>query len=229
MLQAELHESGSPERLPAAPGLLHEFLDATRSSLWVLDPDRFQRLRACIDSTRRWGEIGALEAFWAENRTVEDESLDVNWFDAEVALGLPLVPEPPFVLACACTGIHLDFTQQHAPLPTGRIDLLFDPTRTACHRWLERQLDLQWHASFLPAREVLRHLPDRLDQTCRGSLTDWLYERSIASGQPPNPLEAADLFEQWSRRYADAWRALVVEELAPLAERDAHLVVFIDA
>jgi hypothetical protein len=228
MLRADLHEPAVLERPPTAPGLLHEFLDATRSSLWVLDAERFQQLRACIDDARRWGELGALEAFWSENRTIEDESIDVNWFGAEVSLGLPLAPEPPFVLACACTGLHLDLTQQHAALPPGRIDLLFDPTRPACHRWLERQLDLQWHASFLPAREVLRQLPERLDQTCRGSLTDWLYERRIASGEPPNPIEAADLFELWSRRYADEWRTLVVEELAPLAERDAHLVVFMD-
>src|SRR5213075_789340 len=104
MLRAEQHESVALERPPTAPGLLHEFLDATRSSLWVLDPERFQQLRACIDGARRWGEVGALDAFWSENRTVEDESIDVNWFDAEVSLGLPLAPEPPFVLACACTG-----------------------------------------------------------------------------------------------------------------------------
>jgi hypothetical protein len=228
MLRAELHEPVPLERPPTAPGLLLEFLDATRSSLWVLDPDRFQRLRACVDDARRWGELGALEAFWGELRTTEDESVDVNWFDTEISLGVPLAPEPPFVLACACTGVRLDATQQHAALPPGRIDLLFDPTRPACHRWLDRRLDLQWHASFLPAREVLRQLPERLDQACRGSLTDWLYERRRADGESPDPTEAAGLFEQWARRYAAEWRTVVVNELSPLAERDAQLVVFTD-
>jgi hypothetical protein len=228
MLRAESHEPAPLERPPTAPRLLLEFLDATRSSLWVLDPDRFLHLRTCIDSARRWGELGALEAFWAEHRTVEDESIDVNWFDAEVSLGLPLAPEPPFVLACACTGVHLDATQRHAALPQGRIDPLFDPTRPACHRWIERKLDTLWHASFLPASEVLRQLPERLDQGCRASLTDWLYERRRADGEPPDPIEAADLFELWSHRYLDEWRAVVVEELTPLAERDAQLVVFTD-
>ena len=229
MLRAELHQPASLGRSATTPGRLLEFLDATRSSLWVLDPDRFQRLRACVDDARRWGELGALEAFWSELRTAEDESINVNWFDtAESSLGLPLAPEPPFVLACACTGVRLDATQQHAALPHGRIDLLFDPTRPACHRWLERRLDLQWHATFLPAREVLRQLPERLDQACRASLTDWLYERRRGNGEPPDPTEAADLFELWARRYAGEWRAVVVDELSPLAERDAQLVVFTD-
>lgn len=228
MLQAELRETVSLERPPTPPGLLLEFLDATRSSLWVLDPERFLHLRACVDDARRWGEIAALEAFWSEYRIAEDASVDVNWFDTEVALGLPLAPEPPFVLACACTGARLDATQQHAALPAGRIDLLFDRTRPACHRWMDRQLDSLWHASFLPAREVLRQLPERLDQGCRGSMTDWLYERHLEHGQSPDPMLAADMFEQWGRRYVDEWRARVVEELRPLAERDAQLVIFTD-
>lgn len=228
MLHAERLEAASLERSPTPPELLREFLDATRSSLWVLDPERFQELRACIDDARRWGELAALEAFWSAHRIAEDESLDLNWFDAEIALGLPLQPEPPLVLACACTAAGLDATQQHAALPLGRIDLLFDPTRPACHRWVDRRLDLHWHASFLPAREVLRQLPERLDQACRGSLTDWLYERRTAAGQSPDPTEAAALFEQWGRRYAGEWRAEVVDELRPLAERDAQLVVFTD-
>jgi hypothetical protein len=228
MMRAESHEVAPLERGPTAPELLLEFLDTTRSSLWVLDPERFLQLRACVDDARRWGELAALEAFWAEHRIAEDAAVDVNWFDTEVSLGLPLAPEPPFVLACACTGERLDATQQHAALPIGRIDLLFDPTRLACHRWLERQLDSLWHASFLPAREVLRQLPQRLDQGCRASLTDWLYERCRARGASPDPIEAADLFELWTRRYIDHWRALVVEELEPLAERDAQLVVFTD-
>jgi hypothetical protein len=228
MLRAELHEPAPLARPPTAPGLLIEFLDETRSSLWVLDPERFLQLRACVDDARRWGELGALEAFWAEHRTVEDEAVDVNWFDTEVALGLPLTPEAPFLLACACTGERLEATQQHAALPLGRIDLLFDPTRPACHRWLDRQLDFQWHASFLPAREILRQLPERLDQACRASLTDWLYERRRAAGESPNPIEAADLFELWARRYIDEWRTLVVRELEPFAARDAQLVVFTD-
>lgn len=228
MLRAELREPAPSERPQPAPDLLLEFLDETRSSLWVLDPERFLQLRACVDDARRWGELAALEAFWAEHRVDEDEAVDVNWFDAEVALGLPLQPEAPFVLACACTGERLEATQQHAALPFGRIDLLFDPTRPACHRWLERRLDLQWHASFLPAREVLRQLPERLDQACRAALTDWLYERRRAAGDPPDPIEAADLFELWNRRYVDDWRGLVVAELEPLAARDAQLVVFTD-
>ncbi len=228
MLQAELHEAVRLERHPGEPGLLLEFLDATRSSLWVLDPERFLHLRACVDDARRWGEIAALEAFWIEHRIAEDRSLDVNWFDAETALGLPLTPEPPFLLACACTGVRLDATQQHAALPHGRIDLLFDPTRPACHRWVDRQLDHHWHASFLPAREVLRQLPERLDQSCRASLTDWLYERHRERAEAPNPIEAAELFEVWARRYAAEWRTQVVTELAPLADRDAQLVVFTD-
>jgi len=228
MMRADLSEPVPLERPPTAPRLLLEFLDATRSSLWVLDPDRFLELRACIDDARRWGELAALEAFWRENRTPEDESIDVNWFDPMLAPGMPLAPEPPFVLACACMGLHLDATQQHAALPVGRLNLLFDPTRPACHRWIERQLDQRWHASFLPAREVLRQLPERLDQGCRGSLTDWLYERRREGGLPPNPIEAADLFEHWAHRYADEWRAAVVEELTPLAERDAQLIVFTD-
>jgi hypothetical protein len=93
---------------------------------------------------------------------------------------------------------------------------------------VDRRLDLHWHASFLPAREVLRQLPERLDQTCRGSLTDWLYEHRRAAGQSPDPTEAAELFELWARRYAGGWRAEVIEELKPLAERDAQLVVFTD-
>jgi len=228
MLPAESHEPAPLERSPAAAELLLEFLDATRSSLWVLDPERFLRLRACVDDARRWGELAALDAFWRELRTFDDASIDVNWFDAEISLGLPLTPEPPFVLACACTGVRLEATQQHAALPAGRIDPLFDPTRPACHRWLERKLDRRWHASFLPAREVLRQLPERLDQSCRASLTDWLYERRRVAGEPPDPIEAADLFELWARRYVDEWRALVVDELTPLADRDAQLVVFID-
>jgi hypothetical protein len=227
MLLAQQRESVPLER-SAAPELLLEFLDATRSSLWVLDPDRLQRLRSCVDDARRWGEIAALEAFWVEHRIAEDAAIHLNWFDVEIALGLPLAPEPPFVLACACTGARLDATQQHAALPAGRIDLLFDPTRPGCHRWIERRLDQQWHASFLPAREVLRQLPEHLDQSCRGSLTDWLYEHSLAVGQPPSPTEAADLFEVWSRHYAAEWRAQVVAELTPLAARDAQLVVFTD-
>lgn len=226
MLPAQQRESVPLER--SAPELLLEFLDATRSSLWVLDPDRLQRLRSCVDDARRWGEIAALESFWMEHRIAEDASIHLNWFDVEIALGTPLQPEPPFVLACACTGARLDATQQHAALPAGRIDLLFDPSRPGCHRWIERRLDQQWHASFLPAREVLRQLPERLDQSCRASLTDWLYERSLAEGQPPSPTEAADLFEFWSRRYAAEWRAQVVAELTPLAARDAQLVVFTD-
>jgi hypothetical protein len=228
MLRAEVHESAPLKRAPTPPGLLLEFLDATRSSLWVLDPERFTQLRACVDDARRWGELAALEAFWTEYRIADDASVDMNWFEAESALGLPLAPEPPFVLACACTAARLDATQQHAALPPGRIDLLFDPTRPACHRWMERRLDQAWHASFLPAREVLRQLPARLDQACRGSLTDWIYEHHLAAGQPPSPIEAADLFELWSARYVDEWRARIVEELAPLAERDAQLVVFTD-
>lgn len=227
-MRAELHETERLERVPAAPSRLLEFLDATRSSLWVLDPERFLQLRACVDDARRWGELAALEAFWSEHRIAEDDALDVNWFDAEVSLCLPLAPEPPFLVACACTGERLEATQQHAALPLGRIDLLFDPTRPACHRWLDRQLDLQWHASFLPAREVLRQLPGRLDQACRASLTDWLYERHLAAGEPPDPALAAELFEEWARRYVDTWRPLVAGELAPLAERDAQLVVFTD-
>jgi hypothetical protein len=228
MLEPDPHAAAPLERPPASEELLLEFLDATRSSLWVLDPERFLRLRACVDDARRWGEIAELEAFWSEHRAAEDASIGVNWFDAEIALGLPLAPEPPFVLVCACTGARLDVTQQHAALPLGRIDLLFDPTRPACHRWLDRQLDLRWHASFLPAREVLRQLPERLDQGCRGSLTDWIYEHRREGGESPNPIEVADLFELWARRYVDEWRALVVDELTPLAERDVQLVVFTD-
>jgi hypothetical protein len=228
MLRAEVSEAASLERPSPAALLLLEFLDATRSSLWVLDPERFQRLRACVDDARRWGELGPLEAFWSELRSIDDESIDLGWFDADLAPGRPLAPEPPFVLACACTGVRLEATQQHAALPRGRIDLLFDPTRPACHRWMERKLDLAWHASFLPAREILRQLPERLDQGCRASLTDWLYERRRAEGGPPDPIEAADLFELWARRYADEWRPIVVDELSPLAERDAQLVVFTD-
>lgn len=226
MLPAEPHESASLEG--PAPALLLEFLDATRSSLWVLDADRLQRLRACVDDARRWGEIAALEAFWVEHRIAEDASVHLNWFDVEIAVGLPLAPEPPLVLAAACTGARLDATQQHAPLPAGRIDLLFDRTRPACHRWVERRLDQKWHASFLPAREVLRQLPEQLDQGCRGSLTDWLYERHRDASESPDPTEDADLFEVWSRRYAAQWRAQVVGELTPLAARDAQLVVFTD-
>lgn len=231
MMRAELAEVVTLERLPSvssAPSLLLEFLDSTRSSMWVLDPERFLQLRACVDDARRWGELAALEAFWSSYRIAEDAAVDVNWFDTEVALGIPLGPEPPFVLACACTGERLEATQQHAALPIGRIDLLFDPTRPACHRWLDRNLDHLWHATFLPAREVLRQLPERLDQACRGSLTDWLYEHRNRRGESPSPSEAAELFEQWTRRYASEWRAQVVDELSPLAERDAQLVVFTD-
>lgn len=228
MLAAVPHETASTERPPTPPGLLVEFLDATRSSLWALAPDRLQRLRACVDEARRRGEIAALAAFWTEHRAAEDAALSLNWFDAEIAAGLPFQPEPPFVLACACSGARLDATQQHAALPPGRLDPLFDPARPACVRWAERQLDRRWHAAILPAREGLRQLPERLDQGCRASLTDWLFERRRAEGAPPNPLEAADLFELWSRRYVDEWRAQVVAELTPLAARDAQLVVFTD-
>ena len=228
MLRPEVPEAALTEQTVTAPALLLEFLDATRSSLWVLDPDRFQQLRACVDDARRWGELGALEAFWTAYRVAEDASIAMNWFNTESALGLPIDPEPPFVLAAACTGARLDATQQHAALPIGRIDLLFDPTRPACHRWLVRQLDKRWHASFLPAREVLRQLPERLDDSCRGSLTDWIYEYRLAAGQPPDPTEAADMFELWAYRYVEEWRGLVIAELKPLAERDAQLVVFTD-
>jgi len=215
----------SIDRPAGVPELLLEYLDATRSSLWVLDPDRFVRLHACVEEARRRGDLRALEAFWRKHRIPEDESIDFNWFEAA---GGPLAPEPPIVLACACTGVSLDATQQHAALPLGRIDLLFDPTGPAFPRWLDRQLDLEWHASFLPAREVLRQLPDQLDQSCRASLTDWLYERHRAAGEPPNPAEAPNLFEIWARSYVEEWRTLVVAELQPLAARDALLVVFTD-
>ena len=152
----------------------------------------------------------------------------MNWFDARdlprPAAHARAVVHPRL----PCTGERLGVTQQHAALPPGRIDLLFDPTRPACHRWLDRQLDLQWHASFLPAREILRQLPHRLDQSCRASLTDWLYERRRTAGDLPKPIEAADLYELWTRRYIDECLAHVVEELEPLAERDAQLVVFMD-
>lgn len=223
-MRGDLHETSSAGRL--APELLLEYLDATRSSLWVLDPERFIRLRACVDEARRWGELTALEMFWSEFRVAEDRALELNWFEADERT--PLTPEPPILLACACTGERLDATQQHAALPLGRIDLLFDPTRPAYHRWLHRQLDLEWHASFLPAAEVLRQLPARLDQACRASLTDWLYEHQRRTGQAPDPIAASSLFEIWSRRYVDDWRALVVAELEPLAARDAQLVVFTD-
>lgn len=231
MLPAEHHETASLEQPADAPALLLEFLDATRSSLWVLDPERLQRLRSCVDDARRWGEIAALEQFWVDHRIAEDAAIHLNWFDVEIALGLPLQPEPPFMLACACTGVRLDATQQHAALPPGRpgrLDLLFDRSRPACHRWVERRLDRLWHASFVSAREVLRQLPARLDDACRASLTDWLYERRRAEGEAPDPTEAAELFEVWARRYAGQWRGDVVAELTPLAARDAQLVVFTD-
>jgi hypothetical protein len=215
----------SIDRPAGVSELLLEYLDATRSSLWVLDPDRFARLRACVEDARRKGDLKALVAFWCAYRIPEDEAIDFNWFDAA---GGPLAPEPPIVLACACTAEPLGATQQHAALPLGRIDLLFDPTRPAFSRWLDRQLDLEWHASFLPAREVLRQLPDQLDDSCRASLTDWLYERRRLAGEPPNPAEASSLFEIWSRRYVEEWRERVVGELVPLAARDALLVVFTD-
>lgn len=211
---------------PVTPDLLYQYLDATRSSLWVVDPQRLLRLHACIDEARRWGDLTAIEMFWSDYRAAEDESIDLNWF--ATLPGAPLVPEPPLVLACCCAGVHLDATQQHAALPLGRIDPLFDPTLPAYPRWLDRELDFAWHASFLPAREVLRQLPARLDQACRASLTDWLFERRRERGEAPNPVEAANLFELWSRRYVDEWRAVVVAELQPLAERDAQLVVFTD-
>lgn len=228
MLRVEAPKGARVARQATAPELLLEFLEATRSSLWALDPERFQHLRSCVDDARRWGELAALEAFWTVYRVAEDASIEMNWFNTESALGLPLDPDPPLVLAAACTGARLDATQQHAALPPGRIDPLFDPTRPACHRWLVRQLDKRWSASFLSAREVLRQLPERLDQSCRASLTDWLYERRRASGQPPDPTEAAGLFELWGRRYIAEWRGHVVAELTPLAQRDAQLVLFID-
>ncbi|HWO19536.1 MAG TPA: hypothetical protein VNO30_12200 [Kofleriaceae bacterium] len=231
MLHAEVAEAAHEEE-EAPPPLLLEFLDATRSSLWVLDPERFQQLRSCVDVARRWGELAGLKAFWSTYRIAEDASIEMSWFDAKNGLGdglgLLFAPEPPFVLAAACTGTRLDATQQHAALPPGRIDLLFDPTRPACHRWLERQLDSQWHASFLSAREILRQLPERLDDSCRASLTDWLYEHRRAAGQSPDPIQAADLFELWAYRYFEEWRDLVIAELRPLAEYDAQLVVFTD-
>lgn len=220
-----MHETMSIDRPASVSEPLLEYLDATRSSLWVLDPERFVRLRACVADARRRGDLTALEAFWSDFRIAEDRSIDFNWFSAG---GGALAPEPPIVLACACTGEPLEATQQHAALPLGRIDLLFDPTRPAFPRWLDRQLDLEWHASFLPAREVLRQLPEQLDESCRASLTDWLYERRRTAGEPPNAAEASNLFEIWSRRYADDWRARVVTELEPLAARDALLVVFTD-
>lgn len=228
MLHVEVSEAAPQEQEESTPALLLEFLDATRSSLWVLDPERFQQLRSCVDKARRWGEIAGLEAFWTTYRIAEDASIEMNWFDTESGLSLPLAPEPPFVLAAACTGTHLDATQQHAALPPGRIDPLFDRTRPPCQRWLERQLDSKWHASFVSAREVLRQLPERLDDSCRGSLTDWLYEHRLAAGESPDPTQAADLFELWAYRYFEDWRGLVIAELKPLADRDAQLVVFTD-
>ena len=220
-----MQETMAIDRPAGAPELLLEYLDATRSSLWVLDPERFLRLHACVEDARRKGDLRALRMFWCEYRIPEDEGIDFNWFDPA---GGPLTPEPPIVLACACRGEPLEATQQHAALPLGRIDLLFDPTKPAFARWIDRQLDLEWHASFLPAREVLRQLPEQLDQSCRASLTDWLYERRRMAGEPPNPAEASQLFEIWARNYIDAWRGLVVAELQPLAARDALLVVFTD-
>jgi hypothetical protein len=211
---------------PEERALLAAYLDATRSSLWVVDPRRLQRLRACVSEARRWGELAALDQFWRELRVPEDSAVQLNWF--QVAPGDPLSPEPPILLACACAGPALDATQQHAALPLGRIEPLFDPTHPAFHRWLDRDLDLAWHAGFLSAREVLTQLPERLDQACRASLTDWLYEHARSTGAPPDPSLASSLFELWAAEYAARWRAQVVAELTPLAEDDALLVVFTD-
>lgn len=211
-------------RPTSAQDLLREYLDATRSSLWVLDEARFVRLRACVDEARRWGELTALEAFWKQFRSPEDEALAFNWFEA--AADQALTPEPPIVLACACTRERLEVTRRHAALPLGSSELLFDARGPAYHRWIERMLDIEWHASFLSAREVLHQLPLRLDQMCRSSVGDWLVERG--AGRALNAIEATNVFELWSRRYLDEWRELVVAELEPLAERNAQLVLFTD-
>lgn len=235
----------TPEALPifrptSAQDLLREYLDATRSSLWVLDDARFVRLRACIDEARRWGELTALEAFWREFRSPEDEALAFNWFEAPPTddssdptdrawwAAPALTPEPPIVLACACTREQLEVTRRHAALPLGSSELLFDARSPAYHRWIERMLDIEWHASFLSAREVLHQLPLRLDQLCRKGVADWFAEHQRGAAAALNALDAAAVFELWSRRYLDEWRDLVVAELEPLAERDAQLVLFTD-